>query len=113
MKTLASWALAITLFVIFLTSLSSGQIGRIPGQDWTTSRADLQRTSWIRSDAFISKDSMTKPDFKLQWKLKLNLPAAPLASPSIATTSMGFKPLTLLAVSNAFYAVDNETGLLY
>ncbi len=26
---------------------------------------------------------------------------------------MGFKPLTLLSVSNTFYAVDNETGILY
>jgi hypothetical protein len=115
MKTLAPWAMAITVVVIFITSVSTGQIGRIPAQDWTTSHADLQRTSWIRSDAFISKDSMTRPDFKFQWKLKLNLPAGTTSfgNPSIATTSMGFKPLTLLGVSNAFYAFDNETGLLF
>src|SRR5215471_10052254 len=115
MKTVASYTLGIVVMAILIASLSNGQIGRIPAQDWTTGNADLQRTSWVRSDPFISRESMMKADFKFQWKLKLNLPPGTTSfrNPSIVTTSMGFKPLTLLGFANAFYAVDNETGLLF
>src|SRR5258706_12805214 len=40
--------------------------------DWMTSANDAQRSSWVRTDAKVSRDSMQKPGFELVWKLKLN-----------------------------------------
>ena len=37
-----------------------------------TGANDAQRSSWVRSDGKISRDSMGKPGFELLWKLKLN-----------------------------------------
>ena len=42
------------------------------GVDWTTIGNDAQRSSWIRSDAKISVESVHQPDFRLAWKIKLN-----------------------------------------
>ena len=41
------------------------------GTDWMTSNGDAQRSSWVRGDAKISKETMQKPGFQLLWKLKL------------------------------------------
>ena len=115
-----SWRLGVVAVVsaaTFLAPISKAQIGRIAGQDWNAARADAQRTSWIRTDAFISKESMTKPDFKLQWKVKLDNVASQmtaLTSPTTVTVSLQFKPLTVIGgSSNRVYAIDNETGVLY
>ena len=64
MKRLFTIVCVSTLVVV----ISHAQVGKITQQDWVTSRADAQRTSWIRSDAFISPDSMQKPGFGLRWK---------------------------------------------
>ncbi len=40
--------------------------------DWTTSGGDAQRSSWLRSDAKISLESLEKPGFQMIWKVKLN-----------------------------------------
>lgn len=40
--------------------------------DWMTSGFDAQRSNWVRSDAKISPESMSKPGFELSWKMKLN-----------------------------------------
>ena len=34
--------------------------------------SDPQRTSWVRTDAKISKDSLQKPGFQLLWKAKMD-----------------------------------------
>jgi hypothetical protein len=41
------------------------------GTDWMTNGYDPQRSSWVRSDAKISPETMRKPGFSLLWKLKL------------------------------------------
>ena len=38
---------------------------------WATPGGDAQRSSWVRTDAKISKEGVQKPDFKFLWKLKL------------------------------------------
>src|SRR5688572_12889570 len=40
--------------------------------DWMTSAFDAQRSNWVRSDAKISPESMSKPGFELSWKMKLS-----------------------------------------
>jgi outer membrane protein assembly factor BamB len=40
--------------------------------EWVTNNGDAQRSSWIRSDPKISRESLQKPGFQLLWKLKLN-----------------------------------------
>ena len=57
--------------VAALFATAYAQVGR-GGSEWLTSRGDAQRTSWIRSDAKISMESMSKPGFDLQWKTKLD-----------------------------------------
>jgi outer membrane protein assembly factor BamB len=100
-----------------LAGVVRAQIGRIAGQDWTTAKADAQRTSWVRTDAFISPATMAKPGFKLQWKLKLDNVAkemSALTSAATVTVSLQFKPLTVVGgSSNRVFAIDNETGVLY
>src|SRR4051794_24707313 len=41
------------------------------GGDWMTIGYDGQRSSWVRGDGKISPESMAKPGFGLQWKVKL------------------------------------------
>src|SRR5690349_14525319 len=40
------------------------------GGDWMTGGYDPQRSSWVRSDGKISRQSLQKPGFDLVWKLK-------------------------------------------
>jgi outer membrane protein assembly factor BamB len=50
------------------------------GGDWMTIGNDGQRSSWVRSDAKISADTMRKPGFQLVWKVKLKNEARQLNS---------------------------------
>src|SRR5690349_12914027 len=49
---------------------ANAQFGR-GAADWITNGGDAQRSSWIRTDAKISKDSLQKPGFQFLWKVKL------------------------------------------
>ena len=42
------------------------------GGDWTTIGNDAQRSNWLRGDARISPEVLSKPGFELLWKVKLN-----------------------------------------
>jgi outer membrane protein assembly factor BamB len=50
------------------------------GTDWMTIGNDGQRSSWVRSDAKISAETMRKPGFQLVWKIKLQNEARQLNS---------------------------------
>ena len=50
------------------------------GGDWMTIGNDAQRSSWVRSDAKISIDTMRKPGFELVWKVKVKNEARQLNS---------------------------------
>lgn len=64
------WIAATALGLGALFGLAHAQVGR-GGSAWLTARGDAQRTSWIRSDALISVQAMSKPGFELQWKTTL------------------------------------------
>jgi hypothetical protein len=90
-----------------------------PIPEWTTARADAQRSGWLRSDAYISPASMSKPGFKFLWKVHLGKPGdtSLLSEPvtfSRFSGDLGWKTLVSLgAASNTYFAVDNDLGTLY
>jgi PQQ-like domain len=85
------------------------------GQNWTTNNADAQRTSWIRADARISRESLQKPGFQFLWKTKLDNQPRQLNS---LTQSLllgniisykGFKALAFVGGSaDNVYAIDYD-----
>jgi hypothetical protein len=90
-----------------------------PVPEWTTARADAQRSGWLRSDAYISPSSMSKPGFKFLWKVKLgkagdtSLLSEPVTF-SRFSGERGWKTLAALgSSSNTYFAVDNDLGTLY
>ena len=89
------------------------QVGR-GGSEWLTSRADAQRTSWIRTDPKISVEAMSKPGFELQWTQKLDNKARGGTNLLSGVTANGvtlFVPMSLVGgSSNNLYALDNDTG---
>src|SRR5436190_12907287 len=90
------------------------------GQEWLTSGADAQRSSWIRTDSKISKESMQKPGFQFLWKVKLDNEAKQLNSltqPVLLDRLIGYKGFKSLAFiggsSDALYAIDYDLGRPY
>jgi hypothetical protein len=93
----------------------SGQT-RGGGAEWLTAQGDAQRTSWIRTDAAISAEAMTKPGFELQWKVKLDNQPRHMNGLAQGVSANGvtlFVPLSLITgSSNNVYSIDNDTGYL-
>ena len=102
------------LFWIATSHAQLPNLGR-GGQDWATSSADAQRTSWIKTDYAISPQSMQKPGFKFLWKLKLNNQPSGLNSFSQPVMSgqvggyRGFKSLAYVGgSSNTVFSIDYD-----
>ena len=83
------------------------------GADWMTIGNDGQRSSWVRSDAKISADTMRKPGFELVWKLKLKNEARQLNSltpPALFEFYIGYRGFRSLGFvggsSNKVIAID-------
>src|ERR1051326_6503036 len=96
-----------------LLATMHAQVGR-GGSAWLTAHGDAQRTSWIRSDALISVEAMSKPGFELQWKTALendNRRGYGLGSGVSAPGVTLFVPMQVVTgISNNVYAVDSDTG---
>jgi outer membrane protein assembly factor BamB len=85
--------------------------------DWTTSANDAQRSSWVRSDAKISPESMRKPGFELVWKVKVNNAARQLNSltpPALIDFYIGYRGFRSLAFvggsSDTIVGIDTDLG---
>jgi len=86
--------------------------------DWTTQGFDAQRTSWMRTDPYISLENLSK--FQFLWKLKVdnesrhgNSLTAPVALGNLMTFR-GFKSLIFVGgSSNNVYAIDYDFGTLF
>jgi outer membrane protein assembly factor BamB len=106
-------ALSIALVSVLAGTMAFGQVGR-GGSEWLTAFADAQRTSWIRTDAKISVETMSKPGFELQWTSKLDNRSRQLNGLSAGVTANGvtlFVPMSVVTgSSNNVYAIDNDTG---
>jgi len=90
------------------------QFVRGGGADYNTTGVDAQRTSWVRTDRFISKDSFGKGGFQLQWKLRVENTPRQLTSLVGGTTSGGglTKPLNVIVgTNNTLTTIDNDTGV--
>jgi hypothetical protein len=103
------------VFVVVLASgLAEGVVwaqGRGGGSEWLTAGGDAQRTSWIRTDAAISVQSMSKPGFDLQWKAALDNQARGSNGLAQGVTANGvtlFVPMSPSAARTT-YAIDNDT----
>src|SRR5262245_50336107 len=97
------------------TSVAKAQ-ERVP-TDWMTSNGDAQRSSWVRADAKISKDTMQKPGFQFLWKLKLKNEPRQLNSltpPSLLELLIGYRGFRMLGFvggsSDNIFAIDNDLG---
>jgi outer membrane protein assembly factor BamB len=106
---------------LILVSPAGAQRG---GQEWLTSNADAQRSSWIRVDSKISRESMQKTGSKLGfqflWKMKLDNGTKQLNSltqPVLLDRLigyLGFKSLAFVgASSDSVYAVDVDLARIY
>jgi outer membrane protein assembly factor BamB len=109
-----------TLFVYFGCAFvfagGAGAQGR-GGADWTTAGNDAQRSSWVRADPKISKDSMQKPGFQLLWKIKFENEARQLngLTPAVLLDRYighrGFRSLAFIGGSaDNVFAVDTDLG---
>jgi hypothetical protein len=110
-----------TLFVMsfacaFVWAAAAGAQGR-GGSDWTTAANDAQRSSWLRSDPKISRESMQKPGFQLLWKIKFENEARQLngLTPAVLLDRYighrGFRSLAFIGGSaDNVFAVDTDLG---
>ncbi len=53
-----------TTAVLILSASAGTAYAQRGGGDWTTEGNDAQRSSWVRADPKINRDSIQKPDFK-------------------------------------------------
>ncbi len=95
------------------TSAARAQFGR--GGDWTTAGSDAQRSSWVRTDPKISKESMQKRGFQFLWKIKLDNDPRQLNSltpPVLMDRYIGYKGFRSLGFvggsSDRVFAIDTD-----
>ena len=86
-------------------------------RDWMTDSADAQRSSWMRSDGKINKDSMAKPGFQFLWKMKVKNPPRQLNSltpPATLDRLIGYRGFRMLGFfagsSNRLFTIDTDLG---
>ena len=105
----------VALAAAILLATAYAQVGR-GGSQWLTAGGDAQRTSWIRTDALISLQAMSKPGFELQWKTKLENASRGKYGLGQGVSAPGvtlFIPMSLVTgSSNNVYAIDSDTGYL-
>ena len=84
------------------------------GSAWTTAGGDAQRTSWVKTDPRISKETLQKAgEFQLLWKMKLDNQARQLESltqPVLLSNIISYKGFKALAFvggsSDNVYSLD-------
>ncbi len=90
------------------------------GGEWTTSHGDAQRTSWVRTDARLTKDAVQKGELKFLWKMKLDNETRQLNSLTTPVlmdrliSHRGFKALAFVGASGErVYAIDTDLARVY
>lgn len=86
-------------------------------RDWMIDNADAQRSSWIRTDGKINKDTMAKPGFEFLWKLKLKNPPRQLnglTPPATLERLIGYRGFRMLGFvagsSGRLFTIDTDLG---
>ncbi len=90
------------------------------GGEWTTSQGDAQRSSWVRTDARLTKDAVQKGELKFLWKMKLDNETRQLNSLTTPVlmdrliSHRGFKALAFVGASaERVYAIDTDLARVY
>src|SRR5688572_10199998 len=114
------FAAALILCGACLVALTGGAKAQ-RGGDWMTDNGDAQRSSWVRADAKISKESLQdpnrKPGFQVLWKLKLNNKPRQLNAltpPATLERLIGYRGFRMLGFvggsSDAIFTIDTDLG---
>jgi outer membrane protein assembly factor BamB len=103
---------------VLLAGPMLAQFGR-GGGDWTTIGNDAQRSHWVRGDAKISPQTMSKPGFQLVWNYKMDIRARQLNSltpPALIDFYIGYRGFRTLgffgASSDKVIAIDTDLSRL-
>ena len=90
------------------------------GGEWTTTHGDAQRSSWVRTDARLTKDAAQKGELKFLWKMKLDNETRQLNSLTTPVlmdrliSHRGFKALAFVGSSSErVYAIDTDLARVY
>ena len=89
------------------------------GGEWSTGGGDAQRSSWVRTDAKISPESIAKPGFEVAWKVKLpneTRHGNAVFAPVLLDRYIGYRGFRSFAFvggsSENVYALDTDLGRL-
>ena len=111
--------IALSIAVVLLAACAARAQGR-GGANWTTASSDAQRTSWVKTDPRISRESLQKPGFQLLWKSKLeNQPRQleSLTQPMLLSNIISYKGFKALAFvggsSDNVYSIDYDLNKLF
>jgi outer membrane protein assembly factor BamB len=103
-----------SLFVLTLLTWIPSAQAQFRGE-WVTGGSDAQRSAWVRTDAKISPESMTKPGFTFLWKMKFaNTPRQmnSLTAPILMNQLIGYKGFRSLAFvggsADKVFVVDSD-----
>ena len=114
MKNLKVRAAALAAGIILVGGVGLAQRG---GGDWQTAGFDAQRSSWLRGDGKISVESMSKPGYKMIWKIKTPNAArhgSALTPPALLDFFIGhrgFRTLAFVGASgNSAMGIDTDLG---
>src|SRR4051812_16745446 len=114
MKRLAAVLMASFVCVVAWTGTAKAQRG---SADWMTDNGDAQRSAWLRSDAKINKDTMSKPGFQFLWKLKVkNAPKQlnSLTPPATLERLIGYRGFRMMGFfagsSDNIFTLDTDLG---
>jgi hypothetical protein len=111
--------IALFFLVAFAASAVAQAQGR-GGSNWTTTGGDAQRTSSVKTDPRISKESLQKPGFQLLWKSKLDNQPRQLESltqPMLLSNIISYKGFKALAFvggsSDNVYSIDYDLNKIF
>jgi hypothetical protein len=112
-------AIALSIVLALAAPRAARAQGR-GGPNWTTTGSDAQRTSWVKTDPRISKESLQKPGFQLLWKAKLeNQPRQleSLTQPMLMSNIISYKGFKALAFvggsSDNVYSIDYDLNKIF
>src|SRR5882724_6361830 len=106
--------------VLAVVAVCAAQAQGRGGSNWTTTGGDAQRTTWVKTDPRISRESVQKPGFQLLWKSKLeNQPRQleSLTQPMLLSNIISYKGFKALAFvggsSDNVYSIDYDLNKLF
>jgi outer membrane protein assembly factor BamB len=107
-------------FVFAVAAIGAARAQGRGGPNWTTTGGDAQRTSWVKTDPRISRESVQKPGFQLLWKSKLeNQPRQleSLTQPMLLSNIISYKGFKALAFvggsSDNVYSIDYDLNKIF